>query len=305
MTTGVTCLRYLDDVELEAVAYVSFLQAGSQVFTMSRWVQEGASFLDVDRPVALPSVLPYESFFLALERHGAFTVWDSVRPGESVDGCFVRRLPGGELELYFTLRGEQSATGLPGVGLTLTPADVMGQRSVRNVVEAALRNQQQVLAQVELPKEPFHRQQVERQQAQTAAAIELQTTGRLMPIAYAVNRVLKLLEKFAELQRQDRRPQWMRPRTAAERRKDEAREMRAAPRPPHAVKLSLTAVPGAPEGFGHYRVQQEAPLPHWRRAHWRDQPCGPGRAERRRVLIEPTRVGTPGLAGARTYAVQP
>src|SRR5260370_5002034 len=25
--------------------------------------------------------------------------------------------------------------------------------------------------------------------------------------------------------------------------------------------------------------------PHWRRGHWRAQPCGPGRSERRRVAI--------------------
>ena len=25
--------------------------------------------------------------------------------------------------------------------------------------------------------------------------------------------------------------------------------------------------------------------PHWRRGHWRSQPCGPGRSERKRVAI--------------------
>jgi len=37
---------------------------------------------------------------------------------------------------------------------------------------------------------------------------------------------------------------------------------------------------GEGNGVGGWTVK-----PHWRRGHWRLQPCGPGRSERRRIAI--------------------
>jgi hypothetical protein len=39
-------------------------------------------------------------------------------------------------------------------------------------------------------------------------------------------------------------------------------------------------VPSDGNGKGGWTVK-----PHWRRGHWRLQPCGPGRSERRRIAI--------------------
>jgi hypothetical protein len=38
--------------------------------------------------------------------------------------------------------------------------------------------------------------------------------------------------------------------------------------------------------------------PHWRRGHWRAQPCGPGRQERRRVAIPAVLVNAHRFLGA-------
>ncbi len=50
---------------------------------------------------------------------------------------------------------------------------------------------------------------------------------------------------------------------------------------------------GGGEGAGGWTVK-----PHWRRGHWRAQPCGPGRAERRRVAIPSVLVNAHRFAGA-------
>jgi hypothetical protein len=61
---------------------------------------------------------------------------------------------------------------------------------------------------------------------------------------------------------------------------------------------------GLPDGRGGWTV-----APHWRRGHWRSQPCGPGRQERRRVAIPSVLVnahrflGSPGDTVA-TYRVR-
>jgi hypothetical protein len=49
--------------------------------------------------------------------------------------------------------------------------------------------------------------------------------------------------------------------------------------------------------------------PHWRRGHWRSQPCGPGRSERRRVAIPSVQVNGHLFAGSpadtmATYKIQ-
>ena len=46
------------------------------------------------------------------------------------------------------------------------------------------------------------------------------------------------------------------------------------------VVYSREAVDGDRNGVGGWTVK-----PHWRRGHWRLQPCGPGRSERRRIAI--------------------
>lgn len=93
-------LRYLDDVQAETEAYVRFVLGGSQVFRIAPHLQHQEDFLDVERKLTLPVSLPYPSFFLALERHPTFAVWDDVRAPECVDGCFVSQLPDGTLDLH-------------------------------------------------------------------------------------------------------------------------------------------------------------------------------------------------------------
>lgn len=134
--------------------------------------------------------------------------------------------------------------------------------------------------------------------------LQRQTAAREHAISCAVNRVLKLLDLLARLQRQDAgmSAPGLSPTTRAQLHAMRNRSMPAAPR---VVELMLAPVSGMPFGVGHFRATSPV-APHWRRSHWRYQPCGPGREQRRLVRIESTQVGPAiPLESRREYAVHP
>jgi len=293
-------LRYADDVQAETEACVRFLLGGSQIFRITAHLQHREDFLDVDRVLTLPDTLPYRSFFLALERHPAFAVWDDVRAPEFVDGCFVNELSDGSLHLFFTLRGDQASSGLPGVGVHLPKSGGDMPTTIRAWVTRCVQASEPALDAPPLP-ELTSRWQRERELAMPV--LQRQTAAREHAIACAVNRVLKLLDLLTRLQRQDAALSvpGLSPRTRAQLQETRTRSMPAAPR---AVELMLTPVSGMPFGVGHFRATSTV-APHWRRSHWRYQPCGSGREQRRLVRIESTQVGhAVPLESGRNYAVR-
>lgn len=301
-TSGALWLRYLDDLDAETAAYVRFVLGGSQVFRIAAHLQHREDFLDVERKLTLPALLPYPSFFLALERHPAFAVWDDVRAPEPVDGCFVNRLPDGSLDLHFTLRGDQTASGLPGVGVRLPTAGDGVPTTVRAWASQSLQGQEPMLEDTPPSAEVAVRWQRERELAM--AALQRQTAAREHAVACALNRVLKLLDLLSELQRQDTAlsVRGLSPTTEA---RLLAMRARSAPAAPRTIELALKPVPGLPFGVGHFRATRPV-APHWRRSHWRHQPCGPGREQRKLVRIQSTQVGAvEPLADERRYSVQP
>lgn len=286
---GALWLRYLDDVDAETEAYVRFVLGGSQVFRIAAHLQHREDFLDVERKLTLPASLPYPSLFLALERHPAFAVWDDVRAPESVDGCFVNQLPDGALDLYFTLRGDQTASGLPGLGVRLPSSSDDVATTVRVWTTHSLQEGEPVLE--DSPPSPEVAVRWHRERDLAMAALQRQTAAREHAAACALNRVLKLLDLLSELQRHDTGLSMRGPSASTEARLL-AMRARSAPVAPRTVELTLKPVPGLPFGVGHFRANGPV-ASHWRRSHWRYQPCGPGREQRRLVRIPFATSSTP------------
>lgn len=284
---GALWLRYLDDAISETAAYVRFLLSGSQVFQVARHLQGQQEFLDIERPLVVPTTLPYPTFFLALEPHPAFAIWDDCRGPEFIDGCFVSQLAEGDLDLTFTVRGEQAAVGLPGVSVRLPSSGGSTQPSIVDLVSGHARRQEPKLD--DAPPATGLTQRWKRQQAEATASLRRQTVGREQATAFAVNRVLKMLDLLSHLPRQDASSPLRGSAPCLEARQ-RVQPASAAPAAPRTIELALKPMPGAPSGVGHFRASGPV-TPHWRRSHWRHQPCGPGRSERRLVRVESTRVG--------------
>ena len=284
------CHLPLMDLREEALAYAAFVRAGSQVFTLSDEYVFRVGYVEGDSPFSVPGELPYPAFFLAFRGRASMAISDDIRPEEECDGCFVRRGARGELHLFVTYaRLGESSTGWPGAALTLPPSHEPAL-GLRQFVEDDLRRRG---LDVRKLREPARRglngltvAQVDRM----AGLLSYQREVRVWAVASATRLVLRALESL-----QDVRPQ---ARTAEQ--SNESRQPPALPAPPlqaptapahRTVNLHLSEPVVVIAGVSHQRAAVSI-AEHWRRAHWRRQPCGPGRRDRQLIRVREARVGT-------------
>lgn len=298
------CHLSLMDLREEALAYAAFVRAGSQVFTLSDEYVFNVGYAEGDPPFTVPSELPYPALFLAFRGRASMTISDGIRPEDGCDGCFVRTGAREELHLLFTFKRDgDRATGLPGASLRLSPRQ-NAALGLRQHVEDELRRRGLDVWKLREPARQGQNGLTVAQVDRMAGLLSYQREVRGWAVSSAARLVLRSLESLRDLpvQAQSKRQSGDSPQPLRD---------SAAPYSPaqdshrRTVRLRLSQQALVCNGIGHQRVVGSI-SEHWRRAHWRRQPCGPERTDMRLVRVREARVGKNRASDAsRTYVVLP